>query len=177
MKRKTHDWNKINYSIVQPVLHYTANLHKFEINRGKYASEEVYRKRGEKRNFLRQISLEANFSRVLFPSLRVKWLHEFKWHSYQSIIGIDSVEIRHLKDTVPDYRMAMTSLTSIRSVLIKSKWRMGPISSLPEDSSILFGEQVSISFRGHLTDEDDPTMHRTDGDIQVQVGMNGSFSE
>ena len=29
-------------------------------------------------NFLRQISLEANFSRVLFPSLRVKWLHEFK---------------------------------------------------------------------------------------------------
>lgn len=69
-------------------------------------------KGGKKRNFLRQISLEANFSGVLFPSLRVKWLYEFKWHSYQSIIGIDSVEIRHLKETVPVYRMSMTSLTS-----------------------------------------------------------------
>jgi len=32
---------------------------------------------------------------------------------------------------------------------------MGPISILPEDSSILFGEQVGISFQGHLTDEDE----------------------
>ena len=30
---------------------------------------------------------------------------------------------------------------------------MGPISILPEDSSILFGEQVGISFQGHPADE------------------------
>ena len=111
MKRKTHDWSKINYSIVQPVHHYIDNLYKYEINRGKYASEEVYRKRKKKRNCLRQLSLEANFSGVLFPSPRAKWLYEFKWHSYQSIIGIDSVESRHLKEKVPVYRMEMTPLT------------------------------------------------------------------
>lgn len=35
-------------------------------------------KGGKQRNYLRQISLEANFSGVLFPSLRAKWLYDFK---------------------------------------------------------------------------------------------------
>lgn len=35
-------------------------------------------KEKKKRNCLRQLSLEANFSGVLFPSPRAKWLYEFK---------------------------------------------------------------------------------------------------
>lgn len=52
IKRKTHDWSKRNDSIVQLVHHYTVNLYKFEINRGKYASEEVYRKREKQKKLL-----------------------------------------------------------------------------------------------------------------------------
>lgn len=41
-----------------------------------------------------------------------------------------------------------TPLISTWSVLIKSKWLLGPISILPEDSSILFGEQVGDLISG-----------------------------
>lgn len=42
----------------------------------------------------------------------------------------------------------MTPLTSAWSVLIKSKWLLGPISILLEDGSILFGKQVGDLISG-----------------------------